>query len=193
MYKDILKKITARDFLVGIIGLGYVGLPLAKSFTNKDISVLGFDIDISKIKSINKDKSYIKHISDADIKEMKKKDLFKATENFSFLKEVDVIIICVPTPLNLEQEPDLKAVLDTAHTISNYLRKGQLVILESSTYPGTTDEDLAKVLEKNGLKKNVDFYLAYSPEREDPGNKYYSTTTIPKIVGADNENSLKDK
>ena len=190
MYKDILKKITTRDFLVGIIGLGYVGLPLAKSFTNKDISVLGFDIDISKIKSINKDKSYIKHISDADIKEMKKKDLFKATENFSFLKEVDVIIICVPTPLNLEQEPDLKAVLDTAHTISNYLRKGQLVILESSTYPGTTDEDLAKVLEKNGLKKNVDFYLAYSPEREDPGNKYYSTRTIPKIVGADNENSL---
>ena len=185
MFKKLDKKIN-----ICIIGLGYVGLPLAKSFTNKDISVLGFDIDISKIKSINKDKSYIKHISDADIKEMKKKDLFKATENFSFLKEVDVIIICVPTPLNLEQEPDLKAVLDTAHTISNYLRKGQLVILESSTYPGTTDEDLAKVLEKNGLKKNVDFYLAYSPEREDPGNKYYSTRTIPKIVGADNENSL---
>lgn len=190
MYENILQKIKLKNINIGIIGLGYVGLPLARSFTDKDISVLGFDIDSIKIDLLNQDKSYIKHISDKEIKEMKKKDLFKVTCDFSLLKNVDVIIICVPTPLNSKQEPDLTAVLDTANSITNHLNKGQLVVLESSTYPGTTDEDLADVLQKGGLKKNIDFYLAYSPEREDPGNMNFSTSTIPKIVGADDKKSL---
>ncbi len=184
-----LEKIRSKQAVIGIIGLGYVGLPLAKSFTNKNIQVVGFDIDEAKITSLGKGESYIKHISSDAIKEMKGNNLFRATSEFSQLSQVDVIIICVPTPLSKFREPDLSPVLDTANTISKYIKKGQLIILESSTYPGTTDEELAAVLELSGLQKGVDFFVAYSPEREDPGNKAFSTASIPKIVGADSEES----
>lgn len=171
--------------MVGIIGLGYVGLPLAQAFCHQGIKVFGFDIDQEKIDLIEQSKSYIKHIGDEVISAMRSGGLFEATSNFAKIAEVDVIIICVPTPLSKNREPDLGPVLKTGQAIMPHLQKDQLVVLESSTYPGTTDTELAGVLEQSGLKKDEDFYLAYSPEREDPGNKTYSTSTIPKIVGAD--------
>ncbi len=185
----MLEKIRSKKAAIGIIGLGYVGLPLARAFTSESIRVLGFDIDTTKIIALKNGNSYIKHISNNIIKEMQTDELFQATSDFSRLTEVDVIIICVPTPLSKFREPDLSSVLKTAQTISKYLLKGQLIVLESSTYPGTTNEDLAEALEVSGLQKNNDFFLAYSPEREDPGNKNYSTSTIPKIVGADSDES----
>ena len=191
MYKTTLKKLETKEAIVGIIGLGYVGLPLANSFTSKNIKVIGFDIDEEKIKFIEKNSSYINHISNETILEMKSNGSFKATSDFSELVKVDIIIICVPTPLTQFRQPDLRPVLDTANTVSKYLRKGQLVVLESSTYPGTTDEQLSETLEKSGLKSGIDFFLAYSPEREDPGNKNFSTSSIPKVVGADTSESLK--
>tara|TARA_B100001989_G_scaffold241053_1_gene206617 strand:+ start:97 stop:1410 length:1314 start_codon:yes stop_codon:yes gene_type:complete len=181
---DTLKKIKSKDFTVGIVGLGYVGLPLAYAFSHKNIKTIGFDINSSQTETLNKKKSYLKHISDEKITDMQSKG-FEATTNFQRIQEVDVIVICVPTPLNHHKEPDLSAIINTGTTISSFLKKGQLVILESSTYPGTTDEKLAESLEKSNLIKNKDYYLAYSPEREDPGNKEFSTSTIPKIVGAD--------
>ena len=190
MYKENLEKIKSNRAVIGIIGLGYVGLPLARSFVDKNISVIGFDIDEQKISSLKKNKSYIKHISNDVVTQMNAGDFFDSSSNFSRLSSVDVIIICVPTPLTKFREPDLSPVLETAKTISRYLKKGQLIVLESSTYPGTTDEDLANVLELSGLKKGKDFYLAYSPEREDPGNEHFSTSIIPKIVGADSDNAL---
>ena len=190
MYKENLERIKSKSAVIGIIGLGYVGLPLAKSFTDKNIRVIGLDIDKKKVSLLKKNISYIKHISNEVIISMKKAKLFRASNDFSQIKNTDVIIVCVPTPLTKFREPDLSPILDTAKTISRYLKKGQLIILESSTYPGTTNEKLANVLALSGLKKNKDFYLAYSPEREDPGNKYFNTSTIPKIVGADTTKEL---
>ncbi|MDB2462196.1 nucleotide sugar dehydrogenase [Alphaproteobacteria bacterium] len=180
-----LEKIKSKQAVIGIVGLGYVGLPLARAFCQQEINVVGFDIDKQKIKLIEKGQSYIKHISNEAIERMRKDDLFLVTTDFSKIADVDVIIICVPTPLSKHREPDLGPVLGTGLAIMPHLQKGQLVILESSTYPGTTDTELAAVLEQSGLKKDEDFFLAYSPEREDPGNETYSTSTIPKIVGAD--------
>ena len=180
-----LEKIKLKQGVIGIIGLGYVGLPLAQAFCQHGIKVIGFDIDQEKIDLIEQGKSYIKHISDEVVRVMRSDGLFDVTSDFQKLAEVDVIIICVPTPLSKHREPDLGPVLGTGKSIMPHLQKGQLVILESSTYPGTTDTELASVLEKSGLKKDEDFYLAYSPEREDPGNETFSTSTIPKIVGAD--------
>ena len=181
---DTLKKIKSKDFTVGIVGLGYVGLPLAYAFSHKNIKTIGFDINSSQTETLNKKKSYLKHIPDEKIIDMQSKG-FEATTNFQRIQEVDVIVICVPTPLNQHKEPDLSAIINTGRTISPFLKKCQLFILESSTYPGTTDEKLAESLEKSNLIKNKDYYLAYSPEREDPGNKEFSTSKIPKIVGAD--------
>jgi UDP-N-acetyl-D-glucosamine dehydrogenase len=189
MYAKNLKKIKSKQAIIGIIGLGYVGLPLSKSFTNQSIKVIGFDIDEAKITSLDQGKSYIKHISNDAIAEMKDGNLFQPTSEFSKLSDVDVIIICVPTPLSKSRDPDLSPVLDTAKTIAKYIKKGQLIILESSTYPATTDEELGGALELSGLTKGIDFFIAYSPEREDPGNKVFSTSTIPKIVGADTKES----
>ena len=180
-----LEKIKSKQAIIGIVGLGYVGLPLAQAFCRKNVKVVGFDIDQAKVDKIERGQSYIKHISDDAIRSMSKDGLFIATTDFSKIVEVDVIIICVPTPLSKHREPDLGPVLNSGKTIVPYLKKGQLVVLESSTYPGTTDTELAHVLEQSGLKKDQDFYLAYSPEREDPGNETFSTSTIPKIVGAD--------
>ena len=180
-----LEKIKSKQAVIGIVGLGYVGLPLALAFCDKKIRVLGFDIDIDVVDGVKSGRSYIKHINDDDIKTARDEVGFEATLDFSRVAEVDVIIICVPTPLSKHREPDLGPVLSTGRAIAPYLQKDQLVVLESSTYPGTTDTELATVLEESGLKKDKDFYLAYSPEREDPGNETYSTSTIPKIVGAD--------
>lgn len=182
---DRLQKIKSKQALIGIIGLGYVGVPLAVAFTNKDIKVLGFDIAQDKVASLMSGKSYIRHISDDVIADALNKNLFRATTKLSEIANVDAVIICVPTPLTKNREPDLGPVMNTGRSIAPYLQAGQIIVLESSTYPGTTDEELAIVLEESGLKANQDFYLAYSPEREDPGNKDYSTSSIPKIVGAD--------
>lgn len=180
-----LEKIKSKQAIIGVVGLGYVGLPLAQAFCRQGVKIIGFDIDQEKIDTIEKNQSYIKHIADDTIKEMRADGLFNVTTDFAKIADVDVIIICVPTPLSKHREPDLGPVLNTGRSIAPHLQKGQLVILESSTYPGTTDTELAAVLEDSGLKKDEDFYLAYSPEREDPGNETYSTSTIPKIVGAD--------
>ncbi|MEM5947476.1 nucleotide sugar dehydrogenase [Spirochaetia bacterium 38H-sp] len=173
---------------IGIIGLGYVGLPLAVEFARAGFFVLGFDKDINKVESINCGKSYIKHISSESI--IAAKDRFTATNDFSKLSDVDYIIICVPTPLNEYGQPDLSYVLSAGETIAKYMKRGQTIVLESTTYPGTTDEDLKAVLEKSGLKAGIDFYLAFSPEREDPGNKVFTTKMIPKVIGGYTESCL---
>ena len=184
-----LKKLKSKQGVIAIIGLGYVGLPLARAFCENSIKVIGFDIDHEKIEKIKSGKSYIQHIPDEVISTIYKNGLFDVTSDFQRISEVDAIVICVPTPLSKYREPDLGPVLNTGHSIAPYIQKGQLVVLESSTYPGTTDEELASILSASGLNKDEDFFLAYSPEREDPGNINFSTSTIPKIVGADSEHA----
>ncbi len=181
---ELKGKVNTNNFIVGIIGMGYVGLPLALEFAAKNIKVIGFDLDPSKVKTINKDKkSYIKHISSKKIKEQVERKTFSVTSDFSKLSVPDVIIICVPTPLNINREPDLSFVMNSTKEIAKHLRKGQLVSLESTTYPGTTDEDMLKILTATGLKVGKDFFLCFSPEREDPNNPVYSTSSIPKVLG----------
>lgn len=178
---ELIEKIKSKDAQIGIIGLGYVGLPIVIEFCKEGFKVTGFDIDSEKIELLKQGKSYIKHISSLLLTSHCR--LFTPTTDFSRLSNMDCIIICVPTPLNKNREPDMTYVFDTTKTISLHLRPEQLIILESTTYPGTTDEDMRSILEKDGLKAGVDFYLAYSPEREDPNNKEFTTSTIPKIVG----------
>ena len=177
--------IKARKAVVGVIGLGYVGLPLVRLFALKGFRVLGFDIDPAKIEKLRKGESYIKSIPDSLLKKFKKR--FDATADFSRLKEADAIIICVPTPLYEDSRPDLSYIRATAVSIGKYLRKGQLVVLESTTYPGTTREIMKPELDKAG----VDYLLAFSPEREDPGNKHWTNADIPKVVGGIHERSRK--
>jgi UDP-N-acetyl-D-glucosamine dehydrogenase len=179
-YKRLKDLINAKKLVAGVIGLGYVGLPLAMLISRKGFKVFGFDIDKEKILSLKNKKSYISHIPSEKIKELKN---FYPTNDFSKLKNCDVIIICVPTPTTESNEPDLTPVINTSETIAKYLRKGQIVILESTTYPTTTRNVVKPILEKSGLKCGKDFYLAFSPEREDPGRKDYNTETIPKVVG----------
>jgi UDP-N-acetyl-D-glucosamine dehydrogenase len=188
-YPQLLAKIRARKAHVGIIGLGYVGLPLAKSFSAKNFPVLGFDVDSVKIEKLARGESYIGHIPPAVIREMRANH-FDATADFGRLTEVDVIIICVPTPLTEAREPDLSYIVNSARSIAAALRPGQLVILESTTYPTTTRKIVLPILAQNGLKAGTDFFLAFSPEREDPGNVDFSTPTIPKVVGGLDEPSL---
>jgi UDP-N-acetyl-D-glucosamine dehydrogenase len=188
---ELLNKIKNREATVGVIGLGYVGLPLVIQFVKAGFSAIGFDLDGEKVKCLEKGKSYIKHIPTEETGVLKKSGCFKPTTDFSLLKKADCIIICVPTPLNEHREPDLSYVLNTTRTIAKHLRKGQLVVLESTTYPGTTDDDMREILEATGLKAGKDFHLAFSPEREDPNNKHYSTSTIPKIVGGYTPECLK--
>ncbi len=181
---DLKTKIEKNKFIVGVIGLGYVGLPLALEFALKGIKVIGFDTDEVKSDYINnKQISYIKHIPTEKIKIAANGGFLSATNDFSKLRDVDVIIICVPTPLNINREPDLSFVIDSAKIIAKYLRKGQLISLESTTYPGTTDEDLQEIFSTTGLKVGKDYFLVFSPEREDPNNPLYTTSTIPKVVG----------
>jgi UDP-N-acetyl-D-glucosamine dehydrogenase len=180
-YLTLKEKIINKQAKIGVIGLGYVGLPLVVKFCEVGFQVYGFDIDNEKIKKLLAGKSYIKYIEDSKIQKISNQ--FYPTGNFSKISEVDCLLICVPTPLNKYQEPDMSFIFNTAKTIAQYLRPGQLVVLESTTYPGTTDEELRKILESSGLKAGEDFYLAYSPEREDPGNKEFDISKIPKIVG----------
>ena len=169
---------------VAIIGLGYVGLPLALQFARSGVSVLGLDIDKFKVDAINTAKSYIKHITSESMAEALKAGMLSASTDFSRVKDMDAVIICVPTPLNKNREPDISYILDTGKSFAKHLRKGTLVVLESTTYPGTTDEDLLRVLEAgSGLKAGKDFHLAFSPEREDPGNPDSKVGIIPKVVG----------
>jgi len=180
---DLMQRIEQRKAVVGIIGMGYVGLPLMREFCSGGFRVLGFDVDPRKVKSLNSGKSYIKHIPASVVAENVKARRFRATTNFSELRKVDAIVICVPTPLDKMRQPDMRFVVGSGETIAKRLRQGQLVILESTTYPGTTREVLRPILETSGLKAGKDFHLAFSPEREDPGNARYSTRTIPKVVG----------
>jgi len=190
MVNELKDKIISRQAYIGIIGLGYVGLPLTREFLNAGFSVLGFDIDPVKVEKINRGESYIKHIQSGFIASYVKTNKFSATNDFTRLREVDVIIICVPTPLGEHKEPDLSFVLNTTKTIAANLRKGHVVVLESTTYPGTTEEELLPILESTGLQVGKDFFLGFSPEREDPGNKKFSTRTIPKIVSGVTEHCL---
>ena len=167
-----------------IIGLGYVGLPLSLQFARSGITVLGMDIDSAKVEALNAGRSYINHISAQVISDAVSSGTFSATTDFSRIKEVEAAIICVPTPLNKNREPDISYILDTGRAIAPHLQKGTLVVLESTTYPGTTDEDLRAVLEAgSGLKAGRDFHLAFSPEREDPGNPESQVAIVPKVVG----------
>jgi len=177
------KKIKDKRARVGVIGLGYVGLPLVKAFLQAGFRVTGFDIDQKKIDWLMQGRSYIRHISGAELKHFLARRTFSATSDCGRLRNMDVVIICVPTPLDSHRNPDLSFVLNTTRTISRNLVKGQLIILESTTYPGTTDEEMKPILEESGLRAGKDFFLAFSPEREDPGNKQFHTTTIPKVVG----------
>ena len=181
--RDWQRKLKERDVIVGVLGLGYVGLPLAREFALEGIKVLGFDIDAKKVKTLNGGRSIIKHVPHRQVRDMIKSGCFRATTNMARLKSADGILICVPTPLTQNREPDMRFVVSSTETIAKYLQRGQLVILESTTYPGTTRELMVPILETSGLKAGRDFHLAYSPEREDPGNKNFTTKTIPKVVG----------
>ena len=167
-----------------IVGLGYVGLPLAIQFARANVSVLGLDVDAVKVDLINQSQSYIKHISRTTIENVVKEKRLSASTDFSRIKEVEAVIICVPTPLSKNREPDISFILDTGRAIAPHLAKGTLIVLESTTYPGTTDEDLRAVLEDgSGMKAGVDFHLAFSPEREDPANEQSKVKLIPKVIG----------
>jgi UDP-N-acetyl-D-glucosamine dehydrogenase len=169
---------------VAIVGLGYVGLPLSLQFARSGATVLGLDIDPEKVNAINAGRSYIKHIESSAIAQQLEKKAFRASTDFSEVRSVDAVIICVPTPLNKNREPDISYIIKTGESIAPHLHKGILVVLESTTYPGTTDEDLRAVLEKgSGLKAGSDFHLAFSPEREDPGNPNSKVAEIPKVIG----------
>ncbi len=181
----LIAAISSRQARVGIIGLGYVGLPLTAAFVSKGFAVLAFDIDQRKVEMLESGKSYIRQIPDERIREMRGACRFAATSDFSKLSEVDVILICVPTPLTPQREPDMSFVENTTKVLASHLRRGQLVVLESTTYPGTSRTLVRPLLETSGLRSGRDFLLAYSPEREDPGNIEYSTSTIPKVVAGD--------
>jgi UDP-N-acetyl-D-glucosamine dehydrogenase len=177
------RKIRTRRARVGVIGLGYVGLPLVKTFLSRGFRVIGFDIDLRKVRLLNAGRSYIRHIGTAELKRFLRSKMFAATTDFRRLREADAVLICVPTPLDAHRNPDLSYVLDTTRVIAAHLRRGQLVVLESTTYPGTTDEEMRPILEAGGLRAGRDFFLAFSPERENPGDRVFSTATTPKVVG----------
>lgn len=188
---------SKQDLHIGIIGCGYVGLPLALNFAAKGHSVLGFDTDPTKVEKLNRGESYIKHIPGAEISKHVRSKHFSATTDFASLRDMDAVLICVPTPLDERRDPDLSYVEDTARAIAPHLQREQLIILESTTYPGTTEEMVLPILEQGGLRcpiqgqrdskaQPTDFYLAFSPEREDPGNKHFGLAQIPKVVGGIN-------
>jgi UDP-N-acetyl-D-glucosamine dehydrogenase len=184
MKQELMHRIQDRSAKIGIVGLGYVGLPLMLRFSEVGFSVLGFDIDLEKVSALNSGRSYIEHISSEAVGQARERG-FEATADFSRASEADALILCVPTPLNKYREPDLSFVLDTTDSLVPYLRAGQVVSLESTTYPGTTDEELRPRVESRGFKVGDDMFLVFSPEREDPGNPDFTTRTIPKVVGGD--------
>lgn len=178
-----IQKFKNRSAKIGIIGLGYVGLPLALQYLSEDFQVYGFDTDYHKIESLKKGRSYIEHIVVDGVKSACEKGTFIPTIDFSYIKDVDAIIICLPTPLDDHREPDLSYVINSLEEIRKYLKKGQVLVLESTTYPGTTEEELRPRIEEEGFTIGDDFFLVYSPEREDPNNQDFSTKTIPKVCG----------
>ena len=180
--KKLLELAESKEITIGIIGLGYVGMPLALSFVKAGFQVIGFDIDKTKIEQINRFESYIWSISSSDLSEALKKGL-TVTNDMSKSSTADVLIICVPTPLNKNDQPDLKYVIDSTDAILPFLRNGQLISLESTTYPGTTEEEILPRIEKAGYIVGEDIFLCYSPEREDPGNENFNTSNIPKVLG----------
>lgn len=185
MKNELLKKISEKSIKVGVIGLGYVGLPLAVEKAKAGYTTIGFDIQAEKVKLVNEGHNYIGDVVDNDLKELVENGMLSATTDFSFVKDVDFIAICVPTPLDSHQQPDISYVKSSAEQIAKYMKKGTMVVLESTTYPGTTEELLKPILENgSGLKCGEDFYLGFSPERVDPGNKQFKTKNTPKVVGA---------
>jgi UDP-N-acetyl-D-glucosamine dehydrogenase len=179
----LLLKIQRREAIVGVVGLGYVGLPLALTFCEGGFGVLGFDVDTKKVDALERGESYIAHFGAARVKDARDAAKLRATADFDRLAEVDVVVMAVPTPLTAQREPDMSYVIETTSQVALRVRAGQLVVLESTTYPGTTDELVCEILERSGLKAGRDFFVAYSPEREDPGNRSFNTATIPKVVG----------
>ena len=186
---ELGERIASGDATVAIMGLGYVGLPLAHVFLNAGLRCIGFDVDAFKVTELAAGRSYIRHIGSDWVRTSVNDGRFRPTSDPALLAEADCILICVPTPLSATRDPDLDYVIATGVTISKVLRRGQLVCLESTTYPGTTREVLIPVLEQSGLKAGTDFHVAYSPEREDPGNRDFGTQSIPKVVGGIDEHS----
>ena len=185
MKEQLLKKIENKEIEVGVVGLGYVGLPLAVEKAKAGFKTIGFDVQEEKVNLVNEGHNYIGDVVDSDLKKLVDEGMLKATTDFSFVKDVDFIAICVPTPLDSHQEPDISYVKASTEAISKYLTKGTMVVLESTTYPGTTEELIKPILEEgSGLKCGEDFYLGFSPERVDPGNLIYKTKNTPKVVGA---------
>ena len=181
--QQLLDKINNKTAKVGVVGLGYVGLPLAVEKANAGYQTIGFDVQDQKVNMVNEGRNYIGDVVDENLKKIVEENTLRATTDFSFVKDVDTICICVPTPLDLYKQPDLSYVVDSTKSVAQYLHKGMLVILESTTYPGTTEEVLKPILEESGLKCGEDFFLAFSPERVDPGNKDFNTKNTPKVVG----------
>lgn len=184
MKEQLLKKIKEKEIIVGVVGLGYVGLPLAVEKAKAGFKTIGFDVQNSKVDLVNQGHNYIGDVVDDDLKNLVDSGMLRATSDFSFVKDVDFIAICVPTPLDLHQQPDISYVKSSAEEIAKYITKDTMVVLESTTYPGTTEELLKPILESSGLKCGKDFYLGFSPERVDPGNKQFKTKNTPKVVGA---------
>jgi UDP-N-acetyl-D-glucosamine dehydrogenase len=186
MQPALLSRIQSRSARIGVVGQGYVGLPLALVFTEAGFPVVGFDLDGKKTDAINRGDSYIKHIGAERVAKAVATGRFNATTNFDALAQCDAILICVPTPLGAHREPDNSAIHNTAKAVASRMKRGQLIVLESTTYPGTTDEEVLPILLTSGLHWPDDFFLAFSPEREDPGNQRFSTRSIPKVVGGVN-------
>src|SRR5260221_6222620 len=185
------RRFVARERTSGVVGLGCAGLAVVGAVAGSGFAVLGFDVDAEKVAQLNAGRSYIRHIPDATIGGWLRGGRFHAVADFTRLHEADAVLICVPTPLTRHREPDLTYIVGTTEAIAPQLRRGQLIVMESTTYPGTTREVMQPILERGGLKSAVDFFLAYSPEREDPGNTQYSTTKIPKVVGGDGPDALR--
>ena len=190
-FSELNQKLDSKTAIIGIVGLGYVGLPLIDAFVTAGFSCLGFDVDDRKVNSLNNGESYIAHIDSSKVSGWIEKKQFKGTVDMTRLAEADAILICVPTPLSGSRDPDLKYVLATTESIAKVARPGQIVILESTTYPGTTSDEMVPILERSGLKIGEELFVAYSPEREDPGNPQYSASSIPKVVGGWNKESLE--
>ena len=185
MKEKLLKKIANREIKVGVVGLGYVGLPLAVEKAKAGFRTIGFDVQAQKVEMVNQGHNYIGDVVDSDLKRLVEEKWLSATSDFSFIRDVDFIAICVPTPLDTHQQPDISYVRDSAKEIAKYLKRETMVVLESTTYPGTTEELIKPILESgSGLKCGIDFYLGFSPERVDPGNLIYKTKNTPKVVGA---------
>jgi UDP-N-acetyl-D-glucosamine dehydrogenase len=191
MFDQLAERIRSGRSIVSVIGLGYVGLPLLRALSQAGFPAIGFDIDQQKVDALNSGKSYIRHIPDADIAELRGGLSVTFTSDFSALKDADVILISVPTPVTKHRVPDLQYVTGTFETVSRYLRPGQLVVLESTTYPGTTRQIAKPILDRTGLRSEYDYFLAYSPEREDPGNPRFDTRSIPKVIGGDGPLALE--